>query len=245
MGRLLAELSLEKTDAGSQSLVDLETHFSQRKQDVKMLLGRQKATWADNWAVFRVPELVGRAEAPLTELFKTPLFPNEAPPLHPADLPSLLQIPLWSARRLGTGTGGCQHQGEYPEGPYKYYRIDCFSYAPRVQGLGAELRVELRLVYRSEWGLPLSQYTLPAELYFLFPIPEGEGSDGFGEEAMNDLANAVRSAVSGSTVRPTSKSGSVSNGFRVETGSQTAVVYSPRVIALLGDQRGLEVRAVR
>src|SRR6185295_3894910 len=114
-------------------------------------------------------ELIGREKAPLDELLRTPFARSGEEKFAPADLWQLTSLPLYTTKRLAQGSPGCggrqRTQGppsqpqvrqapgcrcqNFGEREYKYFRLDCYSYAPQKEGTGAELRIEMRLVYQS------------------------------------------------------------------------------------------------
>jgi hypothetical protein len=241
MGRLFAELAPVGT-AENAKLVDLQVHYEQKKKELVGHLNRIAGTWADNWAVFLVPgheELIGRQEAPLSEVLKAPF----AGSFVPADLELLTSLPLSEAKRLAHGAPGCGAPS-YEEGDHEYFRLDCYSYIPQKEGTGAELRVEMRLVYQSESGQPLFDSDWPVEVYFLLPIPGDTEPDAFREEVMTELAAAVRARSSG-IVRSSDRGGSVAGGFRIQETGSSVRVYRPGVVPLINERKALEVRAER
>ena len=239
LGRIFAELDADEVLTESPGAVTLKQHCSLKKDELRRSLEAQMKTWVDNWAIFRVPdhgELLGRAEVSLVDLLQTPMTTSGTPALRPADLPQLLSLPLWIARQRSASAPGCRAL-EYDYKDASYYRLDCYSYAPQPGGLGADLRTEVRLVYR------LDKTDGPVEVYFLFPVPAA-GSESLDEALMADLANAVRK-VSGAEIHGNDLGGSVTTGFRVVQNEKTIRVLKPSLIPLLGDQSAWQVRAER
>lgn len=242
LGRIFAELDGDAVPAGRPGAVELKQHCSARKGELRNALQTQMESWADNWAVFRVPdhgELLGRSEVSLVDLLQISVLSPGLPPLRPADLPQLLSLPLRTARQWGLGAPGCRAL-EYEHKGSDYYRLDCYSYAPRSGGLGADLRVEMRLVYR----LDGSSATGPAEVFFLFPVPATTESESLDEALMADLANAVRKAT-GVEIQRKDLGGSVTTGFGVVQNGRAVQVLKPAMRKLLGDQNAWEIRALR
>ena len=81
-------------------------------------------------------------------------------------------------------------------------------------------------------------------MYFLFLIPDGQGSDNFREEVMQALEAAVRGSTAYS-VLPSNRGGSVASGFRIKGEGSTVRVYRPTVTSLYEDREALQVRAER
>jgi hypothetical protein len=249
LGRLFAELALEDAAAAGPKQVDLRQHHAAQRSVLQSHLNVMAGTWANNWAVFKVPghgELIGREEAPLDEVLKAPFANGSAGTFAAADLWRLTELPLYRVRTLGQDAPGCLPQ-EYEEGEFEYFRLDCFSYAPRKEGAAAELRIEMRIVYRSESLQSLQESSRPVEIYFHFLIPEGEGSDNFREKVMTDLARVARESSQG-VVRSTDRGGSVAGGFRLQVGESYLRVPRPTVVSLEGpnpEPRALRVRVER
>lgn len=250
LGRLFGELALQSPPTGgSAKPVDLQQYHAARQRLLQSDLNRLAGSWADNWAVFKVPghgELIGRDEAPLDEVLKAPFTDGRVETFAAADLWQLSELPLSRVRALGPHAPGCLTQ-EYEEGEYEYFRLDCYSYAPRKAGTGAELRIEMRLVYRSESLQPLDESSWPTEIYFHFLIPEGEGSDSFRERVMKDLARVAQKSPQW-IIRSTDRGGSVAGGFRLQVGDSSLRVIRPSFVTLEGPTpapRALRVRVER
>lgn len=241
LGRIFAELDVDGVLTESQGSVALKQYCSAKKNELRSSLEAQMHTWVDNWAVFRVPgEPLGRAEVSLVDLLQTPMTTSGAPALRPADLPLLLTLPLKTARQRSASAPGCRAL-EYDHNESSFFRLDCYSYAPQPSGLGADLRVEVRLVYLLDGR---SSADGPVEVYFLFPVPAA-GSESLDASLMADLANAVRKA-SGAETPGNDLGGSVTTGFRVVQNEKTVLrVHKPSLISLLGDQSAWQVRAER
>lgn len=243
IGRIFDEVEPEGPPPASRAWIDLKQHCSAAQETLKQHLRSQEGTWTDGWAVYRVPShkaLLGRSEIPLVDLLQTSMTGSDEGLLRPADLPNLMQVTLHEVetqRRFQ----GCRETGRYFNDSYQHFRIDCYAYLPQKRGLGADLRVEMRLVYVADCRyctLKYSQY--PKEVYFLFPIPEEVDSRQYERKVMTDLVNAVR-AVSSVPVSVWDLSGSAENGFRIGD----IRVNRSRPEELPGGQQALVVRVVR
>jgi len=194
--------------------------------------------------VFQMPDYprwVDRDRLPLVDLLGKSLVKDAETRLPPADLRQWIHLQLAPIRRLAAHAPGCE-TATYREGDYEYFRLDCYAYAPRSEGAGAELRVEMRVVYQSERWTPLGGEEKPAEIYFLFPVPEATSSQEFAEEVMTELAAAVRDFWDGS-FSTTDRSGSVTAGFRLVKNDEQILVYRPRPMDLHDERRAIEVQA--
>ena len=248
LGRIFQELEVQDSFAESTALEELKKNYLDRRSKLKANLQPQMEQWTDHWALFRIPgreDLVGYSEMPLGRLLQIPL---PALKTHAADLPNLLGLTYQEVRDLGR-IPGCRPLAPYKEtssdgNEYQYSRLDCYSYSPLAEGLGADPRVEMRLVYKSAANRYLLSDQKPAEVYYLFTLPKGKAEDEFQKQVMSDLAEAVRET-SGKEVTPVNRSNSVESGFRVRGQGRTVVVYKPQVIPLFDDRKGLQVRAER
>lgn len=243
IGRIFDEVEPAGQPPMSRAWVDLKQHCSDAKETLKQHLRSQEGTWTDGWAVYRVPShqaLLGRSEIPLVGLLQTSMTGGDEDLLRPADLPRLMRVTLHEVetqRRFR----GCRETGRYFKGSYQFFRLDCYAYLPQKRGLGAELRVEMRLVYAASCSYcSLRSYQSPVEVYLLFPIPDGTVSEKYGKKIMIDLVNAAR-AVSSAPVSFSDLSGSAENGFRIGD----IRVNRSRPEELPGGQWALVVRAVR
>lgn len=248
LGRIFQELEVQDSFAESAALEELKKDYLEKRGQLETHLRTQMEEWTDHWALFRIPGregLVGYSEMPLGKLLQSPL-----PVLgtHAADLPGLLGLSYQSVRDLGR-VPGCRPLAPFSEtasngAVYQYSRLDCYSYSPRTEGLGADPRVEMRLVYQSRPNGSLLADQDPVEVYYLFLLPEGTAEDGFKKQVMSDLAEAVRETTD-QEVAPINRSNAVESGFRVRGQGRTIVVYKPLIIPLYGDRKGLQVRAER
>jgi hypothetical protein len=246
MGRIFSELNVRDSFPESQGLSKLKESYLDEKPKLAAGLQRQMDDWTDYWAVFRVPpqaSLLSQSELPLAKLLRNP-SPLQGKPA--ANLPWLLKQPyerarLWKPR-------GCRPL-EYTETNKKnerheYYRIDCYSYSPLPKDEGADLRVEMRLVYGSAPNQSIQSTELPREVYFLFPLPEGQKEADFRQQVMSDLAEAVRETT-GLQVRTSHRSGTWGDGFSVLGKGEHVVVYRPVPEPWIDGREGLVVRAER
>jgi hypothetical protein len=248
LGRLfwdLKDVPLEGARA-----VDYRQHYATQQRILQGYLNDSMKTWPDSWAVFRVPnhgELTGRERAALDEILRVPFAQGDEEQLSPADLPRLASLPLYRVKQLAQHAAGC-HSQNFDERYHQYYRLDCYTYAPRREGLGAELRIEIRLVYASDPHRRLEASRLPSEIYFHFLMPDGTDGKAFREEVMTGLATAVRRSSPQAEVRSTDKGGSVVGGFVIDSASSRVHVLRPAVVSLTGitpEPNALMVRVTR
>jgi hypothetical protein len=265
LGQRFAELNAENASGENAKLADYRQHYAANRQTLASHLSEIGSSWADNWAAFRVPgyeEITRRQRTSLHDLLRTPFLHGENESFAPGDLPRLSALPLHDLKRLSRGSPGCDSRGElaagsrptgcrcvnFSEDPFEFYRLDCYSYAPRTEGTGAELRIEMRLVYRSEWHDPLRDWTRPAEIYFHFLIPDGENRDEYRERVMNGLATVARGQSAASRLPSHDRGASVAGGFSIPTDNGTVRVLRPEIVTLTGltpEPSALRVRVVR
>jgi hypothetical protein len=248
LGRIFQGLEIQETFSESTALTELKKSYLERRSKLESILRPQmEDDWTDHWAIFRIPgkeRLVGYSEMPLGKLLKSslPVLGTSA-----ADLPGLLDLSYESVRSLER-IPGCRHLPPYNEtkngNEYQYSRLDCYSYAPHAEDLGADPRVEMRLVYKSAPNRYLLSDQKPTEIYFLFPLPAGQEEKEFQKQVMSDLAEAVGEKTQ-RDVAPINRSNSVERGFRVRGDGRTVTVYEPRFIPLYENRRALQVRAER
>ena len=266
LGRLFADLQDVPSEGVKQ--VEYRQHYTVQRQLLQRELNEIANGWADNWVAFRVPhheELIGRTQAPLYELLHSSFIGNQEASYAPGDLWQLTSLPLYRLKKLVEGAPGCGgervdghgethaeargcHCQSFDEHLHEYFRLDCYSYMPRKEGTGAELRVEMRIVYESLSMKRLGGQSFPSEIYFHFLIPEGMGNGEFSDSVMKDLAAAARRSSPYVNVRPSGRSGSSAGGFRIETNDAVVRVFRPVVVSLKGlspEPQALMVRAVR
>jgi hypothetical protein len=174
-------------------------------------------------------------------------------------------LPLSEVKRLVAGTPGCEAAGlassresptrnapgchcqNYTEAS-ELFRLDCYSYTPSPDSAGANLRIEMRLVYEEPSNASWQRWQLPLEVYFQFPIPKGTKSEAFCDEVMRDLASATGMVTPrGVRILPNDRGSSVVNGFTMKDG-RTVVVVKPSRQMLTGltpEQEALVVRVYR
>ncbi len=269
LGRLFAELEPQDTLGASAKLVDCRGHYAQQRSVLRDHLSGVATTWADNWAVYRVPhhgELIGREHPPIRDVLRAKFIEDQETSLAPGQLWQLTALPLRRLQEMAQGAPGCE-AGEaaelsgspsrrargcqcqsFEENRREYFRLDCYSYAPRTGGPGAELRVEMRLVYQSALDRRLARSNLPVEIFFHFLVPGDVKVDDFREEVMTSLAAVAREYRRDETVGELDRSGSVAGGFRIDDSRDTVRVYRPSVVPLIGlspEPQALQVRAVR
>jgi hypothetical protein len=244
-GQLLQRLAPPAGD--SVALRDLATYYDQRQQEVGGRLEALAKTWNEDW----VPPLIahpktgaGPALSPLTELLGRPLPSDDS--LRPASLGRLLDAKLWQARRMADPIRGCGER-PYREDDFQYFRIDCYAYAarPDPEHPGTVLRVEMRVVYKSESGRQLGKSDLPGEIYFIFPVPAGTDPTQYRDDVMRAFATAVRAEHRDTQLTMIDRSGLPTKGFNFETGYRHRVlrVTSHRIEDLSGGVPGIGVRA--
>ncbi len=248
LGRIFQDLDIQEPFSESEPLAELKKSYLDRRSRLEAHLRPQMEEWTDHWALFRIPgheSLLGYTEMPLGKLLKSSVPALGTPA---ADLPGLLSL---SYRRVSDlkRIPGCRPLAPYSEttedgAVYQYSRLDCYSYAPQANSLGAYPRVEMRLVYKSNPNGYLLIDQKPVEVYFLFPLPEGQAENEFQKQVMSDLAEAVRETTE-REVTPTNRSNSVERGFRVRSESRTVTVYEPHLIPLYENRKALQVRAER
>lgn len=262
LGRLYDELESRETTVADAKLVDYRESYAAERAVLRTSLNAVASTWADNWAAYRVPgheALLGRTQAPLHEVLRSSFIRTGQESFAPGQLLELTSLPLHRLRELVRGSPGCEGGDasfrrapgcqcqNYDERGREYFRLDCYSYMPRAKDAGADLRIEMRLVYRAR-SRRLESTALPAELYFHFLFPEGVNPDAFPGEVMTDLAAAVRPFVTEGRVRSTDRGGSVAGGFVIEQGRGVVQVLRPRIVALNGlepEPKALLIRVVR
>ncbi|HEX9984993.1 MAG TPA: hypothetical protein VGF69_17155 [Thermoanaerobaculia bacterium] len=256
LGRLFGELASQDESTTNPKLVDYREHYAAQHAVLRQHLDSGRKSWPDNWAIVRA----GGPHTPLAEILRTSFLEGEEGSLAAAQLGQLTTLPLQRLKSMARGAPGCEG-GEpglgggrgcqcqnYEERGRDYFRLDCYSYAPQREGTGAELRVEMRVVYQSPAGSSLDRYSLPAELYFHFLVPHGIGTEEFREEVMTELATASRGFLRDGSVRSTDRGGSVAGGFVLDDGRLVVRVLRPVVVPLTGlepERKALLVRVVR
>lgn len=243
MGRLFRQLAVDDQSVDYEELVRSREHYSGQKSVVDEHL-RAAGTWADGWAAVRVDS---EARVPsLYDVFRTPFAGGYSP----GDLWSLTALPMGQLREIACESGnvrGCRCLS-YPDDGINYFRLDCYAYAPAAEGAGAELRMEMRLVYGSEPGRAVDERSWPLEVFFHFLVPPDHAIDNFREEVMADLSSAVRASSGDGNIRYTDRGTSAAGGFEIVRDGRVVRVYRPRLVALRGlepEQRALEVRVER
>lgn len=268
LGRLFGELAPDDAAPASQAVAALREHYGTQREALRAHLNETAGSWADNWVAFRVPqhaELIGRGKVSLHDVVRAPFVRSEAGTLAPGQLAQLAVLPLQKTRALAHGGAGCEaggfqaealagarpskaapgcHCQNYEEKKREYFRLDCYSYTPRRDGTGAELRIEMRLVYGSDLPRRLNGDMRPEEIYFHFLIPDGASIDSLREEVMTALASATRE-LEGSRVFSTDKGGSVAGGFTVERQGRVSRVSFPKIEPLRGVTPELAALMVR
>lgn len=253
LGRLFAELESTDETIVQPAIVTYRGHYAGQRKLLAEYLDQTASTWTDNWGPFRVPNvgvLIGRERMPLDAVLRAPFLTSDGLTLAAGQLAQLAAMPAERMQAMACGgrdtaartAPGCRCQS-YEHGEREYVRLDCYSYRPRAEGTGAELRVEMRLVYQSEEGRRVHDGATPSEIYFHFLVPQGKGSDNFREEVMTSLAAAVRA--SGGNVRASGIGGSVVDGFVIEQDGGVVRVYRPAPGPLRGLTPELDALIVR
>ena len=247
LGGLFAILDPRRIEGTSSSLESYRERYGRERERLRAHLLATQEEWTDQWAVARVPDiarLVNPVEPSLARLLQIPLVTNELDALAPADLPKLLALDVEQARDLAAQVPGC-HVRRYREEESAYERVDCESYAPVTEGaLGAELRVEMRLVFVKPGGLDVPQDQRPTEVFFLFPVPEDQAEGGYLDEVAKSVADAAAARWDGD-LRLLDRSGSALDGFALEGSGQPVVVHRPRLVPFLQGRKAVVVRAER
>ena len=247
LGSLFTALDPRRIEGTSPSLESYRERYRRERARLRGHLRATQEEWADQWAVARVPgvsRLVDPVQPSLARLLQLPLVTNELDTLAPADLPKLLALDVEQARDLAAEVPGC-HVRRYREEDSAYERVDCESYAPATEGtLGAELRVEMRLVFVKPGGLDVHQDQRPTEVFFLFPVPEDQSEIAYLDEVAKSVADAVAARWDGG-LRLLDRSGSALDGFALEGAAQPVVVYRPRLVPFLQGRKAVVVRAER
>ncbi|MDQ3283124.1 MAG: hypothetical protein M3Q69_17120, partial [Acidobacteriota bacterium] len=264
LGSRFAELQPRNVAADHVKLADYQQHYAGNRETLATHLKDLDASWSDNWAAARVPgheELTGRKNVSVQELLRTPILGNGDDALAPGDLPRLSALPLANLKRLSRGSPGCE-SGErlyhpstptgcrcasYAERTSEYYRLDCYSYAPAVTGMGADLRVEMRVVYRSAPDAALYGWNVPVEIFFHFLVPPGENADKYRQTVMTGLATVSRERSPWTALPDQNRGASFADGFRIPTNNGTVSVR-PEMVTLNGltpELSALQVRAFR
>ncbi len=244
------ELAAGHALAEIPAMVQLEEHTRSKRDELAGHLAAACDTWVDNWVVYQIPDHQqwiddDRDRMPLANQLQRSLTTQDGNTLPAGDLTKLLNLSLTDTRSLTALAPGCDPM-DYSEGQYEYFRLDCYSYAPSISGTGAELRVEMRLVFSSAENASLNGYETPVEVYYLFPLPGGTEeagrNDDFREEVMTALAAAVRAGWTG-YFSPVDRSGSFTAGFVFGPQNDRMRVLTPRIVNLYENQKAVEVRA--
>lgn len=251
IGRLFGELEVPDLTAAVAGgpFQQLLAHRQAARERLRLAARTIATSFSDHWAVLLMPqrrELVGMDATTLVDALQLPLLGLDSEePLAAADVAKLLRVPRREAEWMVEHNPSCRRLPDYDDRGLAHFRIDCYAYEPRAGHGGAELAIEVRLVYQAQYGTKtVPGGSLPVELYFLFPIPAERQPDDFRIAVMSSLGEAVR-ARSSARVEARDRGNSLASGFRVVEGDDVVQVDYPRVISLVGDERGLQVRALR
>ncbi|HEX2835315.1 MAG TPA: hypothetical protein VHW00_20035 [Thermoanaerobaculia bacterium] len=264
LGRLFSELGTKHSNVGNGNLVAYGRHYAENRRVVKEYLDRMSGTWADHWAAFKAPsELTGRDKPSLHDVLRAPFLSDMETRFTPGDLARVSSLSLERAKLLARGLPGCAGGAQlsaearqarangcrcvnFEERRREYYRLDCYSYGPAQEGLGAELRIEMRVVYESPYARALSLRTVPSEIYFHFLIPEGIPADQYRETVMTELLSAA--GESSTHIATVDRGASATGGFDLDSVQGVLRVLRPSVVRLNGltpEPEALLVRVVR
>jgi len=247
LGGLFAALDPQTVEADSAALESYRERYGKEREVLRGYLQATRQEWADHWAVARVPgadDLVQTVEPALTPLLQAPLLAQEYEALAPADLPKLLDLDAERARSLAARVPDCRLRS-YRENGSAYERVDCDAYSPAAgDSLGAELRIELRLVYVASNGSGVEQGQRPHEVFFLFPVPANRNENDYLEKVAQAVADAAAARWDGA-LRLLDRSGSALNGFALENDDARVIVHRPRLNSFLKGQKAVVVRAER
>jgi hypothetical protein len=248
LGGLFLELDPQALASYSPALATYRQRYSEEREDLRRHLEATLERWTDHWVVTRVPganELVRSPRPSLDRLLQVPLVPGEPEAMAPADVGSLLTLSREQARSLAEEIPGC-HLRRYREDDVEYERVDCYALAadPEDGATGAELRVEMRVVFRVSGEQLDRRRDRPAELYFLFPVPRGRDGREHLVEVAGAMSDAVRARWPGE-LRSLDRSGSALQGFVLLEGAERIVVYRPRIVPFLKGREAVVVRAER
>lgn len=230
--------SLDPPAGESAAMHELATYYGQKEREVETILTGLSKTWNEDW----VPPLAASRESqprwalsPLPELLRRPLPPDGA--LGPASLERLLALSLGRARRMADPSRGCAGR-PYREGDSQFFRIDCYAYASDLAASPPRpsLRAEMRIVYKSQELRPLGENDLPAEVYFLFPVPPDTDPAQYREDVMRSLESAAREDGEGSQVVQDGRSSSTGFTLATEARRRSVVVTSHPISDMSGEE---------
>ena len=245
VGRLLAEITVIQP-AESPALAALAGRLEAGRAQAAAHLQTMLGTWSDAWVVFEVPghdALVAGDRQPLAEVLRSPLLAIPTGSLTAGDLYRLSRLPLGAAADLARRSPGC-HAHSYREGERQYFRVDCYSYAPRSVDAGAELSVELRLVYQSASPGALGDGDLPAEVFYLFLLPSVVSGEQFRQDVMAALAQEATRRGDVSLVNQ-GRAGTTATGFQlVAADGSRAEALRPQLRPLVKGKDAVEVRVL-
>jgi hypothetical protein len=244
IGRLLLEVTVPGP-AERPTLAGASARLAAGRAAAEAHLRAAFASWSDRWVVFEVPgheTLVAGDRLPLVDVLRSPLAVDGADSPSAGELYRLSRLPLAAAADLAKRSPAC-HQHTYSEGEHQLFRVDCYSYAPRAADAGAELAVELRLVYQAVFPATLANVDFPAEVFYLFFLPPAAGGQAFRQEVMTALAQEAtrRADVS---LADQSRSATTATGFRLlaEGDDGRTVVLRPQLKRIVSGKDAVEVR---
>lgn len=243
-GRLYRQVSTDGVEAGSSGYRQLREEIAEQEQRIGDWLRATGKSWSHHWVVPLFAGLTPVGEVPtvpeLSEVLRLSLLPEGDGALVPADLWQLMSLPVDRMRRVAERAPAC-HRRAYEEEGVHYERLDCYAFEPAREGRGAELRIELRLVYTSgELEFRWSDRQ-PVEGYFLFPVSHDRRAPDYADRVIGELFQAVSRSWDGG-LRTADRGGTALRGFWLEGTERDLRVYAPRVEDYLGDGRAVIVR---
>jgi hypothetical protein len=215
----------------------------QRERD-RVLAGARswRSSWSGGWLVERLPEEL-RGDPRGTDLAS--VLDHDLDPEHPARRASdpwdLMHLTVRDSRALAERSPDCQLRVYSEEG--KAYRcLDCDAFEAAEGDAGARLRVEIRLVYEAPLtDQPLEGRWLPAEVYYLFPVPAGNRSTIYRSFVAKNLQDAFARRSAGH-LYTRDRGAPVEEGFLLRWGGRVLAFSPAEDRPFLDGQRVIEVR---
>lgn len=249
LGALLLALRPPTGAAAASASPGFAAAYDDESKRWRARLVEMSTSWSDGWVVAQVARGQeaphGQAPAPagaptLAELLEQPVFRTRAHALRVVELWALMGVPGADAWSMGAQPGCLRHR--YAEDEVAILRADCFAYAARAEGDGAELLIEARLVYRDQTAAVDFERALPHEVYLLFPVPSGRSADEYRVAVTALFSRAVDAAHGGRQRLEADRSGTSVNGFRLVDRQRSLRVRS-RTIPYLEGRQAVELRA--
>lgn len=214
--------------------------YQQKSANFESSIRETLNIWADNWMPYQLHNASLRFngnQMALKEIFETKLTND----LSIVNIRSLLELTLETAKN--TDIKSCFRR-EYTKGSYEYFRLDCYAYAPTPDETGAQLRIEMRIVYQ---GRKFYAHAKPVEIYFLFPLGNHvENYNSYKSYIMNSLFEALSPfwVNQGGNYSYLGSNGTPSKGFYLKNDKlvDDVYVYEPREVGHVNDFKAIEVR---